>query len=130
MLADKVLEDKALAADPDLRTNVERVKRRPETDARVAAVFAATDEATLTGKLVAADIAFARVNDTALLAQHPHLRRIEVATPSGPVSYPAPAARGAGEQRRYGPVPALGEHTAGIRAEFMPMEKIGQIVRR
>jgi len=26
----------------------------------------------------------------------------------------------AGEPRRYGRVPALGEHTASIRAEFMP----------
>jgi hypothetical protein len=39
-------------------------------------VFAATDEAALTKKLLAADIAFARVNNTAALAQHPHLRRI------------------------------------------------------
>jgi formyl-CoA transferase len=81
VLAERVLEDKALAADPDFASNVERVKRRRETDARVAAVFAATDETTLTDKLATADIAFARVNDTALLAHHPHLRRIEVATP-------------------------------------------------
>jgi len=33
--------DKALAADPAFATNVERVKRRGETDARVAAVFGA-----------------------------------------------------------------------------------------
>jgi crotonobetainyl-CoA:carnitine CoA-transferase CaiB-like acyl-CoA transferase len=58
-----------------------------------------------------------------LLAQHPHLRRIAVVTPSGLVSCPAPAARCAGERRRYGRVPALGEHTAGIRAEFMLKEK-------
>jgi itaconate CoA-transferase len=123
VLAERVLEDKALAADPNFASNVERVKRRRETDARVAAVFAATDEATLTDKLVAADIAFARVNDTALLARHPHLRRIEVATPSGSASYPAPATRRAGEQHRYGRVPALGEHTTSIRAEFTPKEK-------
>ena len=110
-LAEKVLGDKALAADPDFATNVERVKRRAATDGRVQAVFGATDEATLTGKLAAADIAFARVNDPALLAAHPHLRRIDVATPSGMVSYPAPVARRGGEPRRYGAVPALGEHT-------------------
>ena len=101
-------------------TNVERVKRRADTDGRVQAVFGATDEVTLTRKLAAADIAFARVNDTALLAAHPHLRRIDVATPSGPVSYPAPAARRDGEPRQYGAVPALGEHSESIRAEFAP----------
>ena len=65
VLAERVLGDKTLAADPNFATNVERVKHRRETDARVAAVFGATDEATLTEKLVAAEIAFARVNDTA-----------------------------------------------------------------
>jgi itaconate CoA-transferase len=120
VLAEKVLGDKALAADPAFATNVERVKRRAETDARVAAVFGATDEAALTQKLAAADIAFARVNATADLAVHPQLRRIDVATPSGTVSYPAPPARTDAAPRRYGAVPALGEHTAKIRAEFLP----------
>jgi itaconate CoA-transferase len=118
VLAEQVLGDRALAEDKDFATNVARVKRRRETDARVACVFAGTDEATLTEKLAGADIAFARVNDTALLARHPHLRRIDVATPSGKVSYPAPATRHAGERQGYGRVPALGEHT--VRAEFMP----------
>src|SRR5215510_5260692 len=123
-LAARVLGDKALAADPAFATNVERVKRRAETDGKVQAVFGATDEATLTQKLAAADIAFARVNDTALLATHPHLRRIDVATPSGTVSYPAPAAQRDGEPRRYGAVPAAGEHTAKVRAEFMPKPSV------
>jgi formyl-CoA transferase len=119
VLAERVLDDKALAADPAFATNVARVARRGETDGRVAAVFGAADEAALTATLAAADIAFARVNDPALLAVHPHLRRIEIATPSGSVSYPAPAARSDGVPRHYGPVPALGEHGDRIRAEFL-----------
>ena len=120
VLAEKVLDDRALAADPAFSTNVERVRRRGETDRRVQAVFGATDEAALTQKLAAADIAFARVNDTASLARHPHLRRIEVGTPSGPVSYAPPATRSDGETRRYRAVPALGEHTDRVWAEFLP----------
>jgi formyl-CoA transferase len=73
----------------------------------------------LIAKLAAADIAFARVNDPAGLAQHPHLRRIAVGTRGGVVNYPAPPARRAGETRRYGAVPSLGEHTAKVRAEFL-----------
>jgi len=119
ILAEKVLDDKALAADPAFATNVERVRRRSETDGRVAAFFAAIDVEPLMEKLAAADIAFARVNDAGLLAHHPHLRRITVGTPSGPVSYPAPAEQRASAVRPYGPVPALGEHTAQVRAEFM-----------
>jgi len=117
-LAEKVLGDAALAADPAFATNVERVKRRAETDGKVAAVFGTLDAEPLTQKLAAADIAFARVNTPAELACHPHLRRITVGTPSGPVSYPAPAEQNAAASRRYGPVPALGEHTAKVRAEF------------
>ncbi len=120
VLAEKVLGDAALAADPGFATNVARVKRRAETDGRVAAVFGALDAEVLCAKLAAADIAFARVNTPADLALHPHLRRITVGTPSGPVSYPAPAAQSAAMTRRYGPVPAVGEHTAKVRAEFCP----------
>lgn len=120
VLAEKVLGDKALAADPAFATNVERIKRRAETDARVTAVFGAMDEAALTQKLAAADIAFARVNATADLAVHPQLSRIEIGTPSGTVSYPAPPARSDAPPRRYGAVPSLGEHTEKIWAEFMP----------
>ena len=120
VLAEKVLGDAALACDPAFATNVERVKRRTETDGKVAAVFGALDADALEQKLAAADIAFARVNSPADLARHPHLRRITIGTPSGPVSYPAPAEQRAASTRRYGPVPALGEHTAAVRAEFMP----------
>jgi len=121
MLARDVLGDVALAADARFATNVERVERRAETDGRVAAVLATLDGETLVEKLVAADIAFGRVSDMAELARHPHLRRISVETSQGPVSYPAPARLRVGETRRYGPVPALGEHTEKIRAEFMPV---------
>src|SRR5262249_18827935 len=119
VLADKVLGDKALAADPAFATNVERVRRRAETDARVAAVFGSMDVEPLVERLVAADIACGRVNDTGTLGAHPHLRRITVDTPSGPVSYPAPAEQRMSAAREYGAVPALGAHTAQVRAEFL-----------
>ena len=119
VLAKHVLEDEALALDSDFASNVDRVHRRRETDARVAAVFAATDEAALTEKLAAAEIAFARVNDPGNLAQHPHLRRMTVDTPSGPVSYPAAPTLLQQEAHGRRRVPSLGEHTERVRAEFM-----------
>jgi formyl-CoA transferase len=120
VLSEHILGDAPLAGDPKFATNVERTKRRAETDARVQAVFGALDVEALSQRLAAADIAFARVNDTGLLGKHPHLRRITVSTPSGPVSYPAPPRQRVGETRRYGAVPALGEHSEKIRAEFLP----------
>jgi formyl-CoA transferase len=116
VLARDVIGNAALADDPAFATNVERVKRRGETDAQVQAAFGAMDVAALAGKLAAADIAFGRVSDMAALAAHPHLRRITVGTPSGPVSYPAPPG---GRRDGYGAVPALGEHSAKVREEFL-----------
>ena len=118
VLAEKVLGDKALAADPNFATNVERVKRRAETDGRVAAAFASLDVEPLVEKLAAADIAFGRINDLNLSGRHPHLRRITVDRPSGPVHIPAPTAIHDGAMRQYGAVPALGEHTEKVRREF------------
>jgi itaconate CoA-transferase len=119
VLAEKVLGDADLAADPDFATNLARVQRRAETDRKVAAVSSTLDAERLRQKLSQADIAFAPVNDVAALARHPHLRRITVGTPSGPVSYPAPATKRGSASERHGPVPALGEHTAKVRAEFI-----------
>jgi formyl-CoA transferase len=120
VLAARVLDNAALGDDPKFATVPKRVANRTETDGHVARAFAKIDMVPLTKKLEAADIAFARVNDTALLGKHPHLRRITVETPSGPVSMPSPAYRLAGVERHYGPVPKLGEHTDKVRAEFLP----------
>lgn len=108
-LAELFLGRPELGADPRFATNTARVANRAETDALVAAGFAARSLAEAATAIGAADIAFAAVNDMAGLSRHPHLRRITVETPNGPVSYPAPAPRVAGETRGYGPVPALGD---------------------
>ncbi len=75
----------------------------------MAEVFGALDEAELRARLTAADIAFAAVNDMEGLARHPHLRRITLDTPNGPVAVPAPAPIVMEEPRSYGRVPAIGE---------------------
>jgi formyl-CoA transferase len=118
VLAEKVLGDASLGSDPKFATVTKRVEHRAQTDAAVANVFAAHDAEPLMKKLEAAEVAFARVNDSALLSKHPHLRRISVDAPSGPVSIPAPTPQRAGETRTYGPVPALGAHTEKVRKEF------------
>jgi formyl-CoA transferase len=103
------LQRPELGRDPRFATNVDRVANRPETDGIVAEAFARMDHAEAMAVLEEADVAMASVNDMAGLSAHPHLRRITVETPNGPVSYPAPAPRVAGEARRYGPVPGLPE---------------------
>lgn len=118
VFADKVLGDASLGTNEKFATNPKRVANRAETDAIVAAVFAGHDADALAAQLEKAEIGFARVNDWELLSKHPHLRRITVGAPSGPVSTPAPAPLRANEPRSYGPIPALGEHTEHVKREF------------
>jgi formyl-CoA transferase len=95
---------------------VERVRNRTLTDKTVGDSFATMTRDALLKRLSDADIAFAEVNTMADLAVHPHLRRIEVDTPAGPVTYPAPAAIVVDAPRHYGAVPAIGDHTDIARA--------------
>ncbi|WP_297834418.1 CaiB/BaiF CoA-transferase family protein [uncultured Roseibium sp.] len=96
-----------LGTDPRFSTNVARVNNRRETDAAVGEAFAKIDAETAIRLLTDANIALASVNDMEGLSTHPHLRRITVDSPNGPVSFPAPAAIFSGEPRSYGPIPAL-----------------------
>lgn len=98
-----------MGTDPRFATNVARAANRAETDAAVAAAFAARNLAEATKAILEADVAFATVNDMEGLSNHPHLRRITVDTPNGPVSYPAPAPIFVGDPRSYGRVPGLGD---------------------
>ncbi|WP_298109906.1 CaiB/BaiF CoA-transferase family protein [Bradyrhizobium sp.] len=111
-LCAEVLGQPDLPNDPRLSNMVERVRNRPLTDGIVGKSFASMTRDELLKRLADADIAFAEVNSMDDLAHHPHLRRIEVKTPNGLVSYPAPAAIFIGEPRHYGPVPAIGEQPA------------------
>lgn len=106
-LAAHFLGQPELATDQRFATNVARVANRVETDALVAAAFASRDFVEATEAILRADVAFASVNDMEGLSHHPHLRRITVDTPNGPVSYPAPAALFDDECRSYGTVPGL-----------------------
>ena len=108
VLADKVLGDASLGTNEKFATVPSRLAHRDETNTKVAAVFSAHDVEPLMKTLAAADIAFARVNDSALLGKHPHLRRITVGTPSGPASIPAPAPLRANETQDLRPDPGAG----------------------
>ena len=102
------LQQPDMAGDARFASNVARVANRAETDAMVAAMFASLDADKARTRLIKADTGFAAVNDMAGLSSHPHLRRITVDTPNGPVSFPAPSAQVMGEERVYGAVPGLG----------------------
>ena len=109
-LCAEVLKQPDLPNDPRLANISERVRNRQLTDKIVADVFGSLNRDELLQRLDDADIAFGEVNSMADLTVHPHLRRIEVDTPKGVVTYSAPAPIFVGEPRTYGPVPAIDEH--------------------
>jgi formyl-CoA transferase len=119
-LCTKVLGRPEFATDPRFATSPARTANRAATDGMVAEHFARHGVDELAHQLEAAQIAFARVNDVHAILRHPHLRRLSVASPNGPVQIPAPAARVLGETApEFGPLPALGEHTNKVRKEFL-----------
>ena len=118
-----VLGDAALTTDPRFAGHPARLANRPAMDALIVDAFATHDMESLAEALRAAGIAFGRLNDVAGLSAHPQLRRAAVETPAGPVAIVAPPARhddgaGEGHSRPLRPVPALGEQSEAIRAEF------------
>ncbi len=110
-LCAEVLDQPALPSDPRFASMVERVRNRALTDKTVADSFATMMRVDLLKRLGDADIAFGEVNTMADLAVHPHLRRIEVDTPNGKITYAAPAVIFVGEPRHYGAVPGIGQHS-------------------
>lgn len=120
VLCRKVLGAPELATDPRFATNPARLANRAETDGLVARYFAKHDVEELSKQLEAAEIAFARVNEVVDVLRHPHLRRVSVPSPNGPVAMPAPPARFTGEDAEaFGALPALGAHTEAVRREFL-----------
>jgi itaconate CoA-transferase len=112
----ELLGDKAICGRPGFDSNVARIANRVAVEGLVASAFSRLERHAAIAKLTAAGIAFGSVNDLAGLSRHSALRRSSVDTPHGPVSMVAPV----GQSTRLGRVPALGEHTATIRAEFAP----------
>jgi crotonobetainyl-CoA:carnitine CoA-transferase CaiB-like acyl-CoA transferase len=113
-----VLRSEALRTDPRFASNSERCAHRSALDAAINGVLETMPRDTLEARLRQAQVAYGALNSVADLSRHPQLRRIEVATPSGPASLPAPPCRWTGRHFRPGPVPALDEHGEMLRREF------------
>jgi len=112
------LSEPDLPERPGFESNVIRVGNRAAVDAHIGAVFATLRRDEATARLRAANTAFGLVNEVADLARHPALRRSVVATPGGEVAVVMPPVLVDGVPPVLGPVPAIGAHSAAIRAEF------------
>jgi crotonobetainyl-CoA:carnitine CoA-transferase CaiB-like acyl-CoA transferase len=112
------LDEPDLPGKPGFTVNNDRVAHRPMVDAHIQAMFATLTREDCAAKLRRANTAYGFVNDCGGLQTHPALKRAPVETERGPVQVALPAARLSDGPRPFGAVPALGQHTAAIRAEF------------
>ena len=117
-LCAEVLDKPALADDPRFHDNTARVENRPALNREIDAVFGRLAFDELVARLRAAGIAYGAINGVAELSRHPQLRRVAVEAPAGPLEVVAPPARVAGQERDFGPVPALDRDGAALREEF------------
>ena len=117
-LCELVLDEPALATQPEFASNTRRVTNRKRLEERVEASFAALPREAMIDKLTTARIAFGRLSDLDDLIAHPQNRLISVQTSAGQIEMLAPGAVINGTQQAYGEVPALGSDDAALRAEF------------
>jgi crotonobetainyl-CoA:carnitine CoA-transferase CaiB-like acyl-CoA transferase len=117
---EKVLGQFELAGDERFLSNSLRVANRSRLNHYIDQVFATLTRQEIVERLESARIAYGRISSMDDLAAHPQNRYVEVDTPVGPVRMLAPAALGNGETSELGAVPALGQHTQAVLAEFSP----------
>ena len=117
-LCTMVLNNASIASDPQFASNSLRVANRFELDAAVSRVFGDINGDIAIARLRHAGIAYGSVNEVADLSRHTQLRRVLADTPTGAVELPAQAAIVSDEPFKPSRVPALGDATKRVRAEF------------
>lgn len=118
--AGKILGDAALASDPRYATNVDRVEHMAEIESLIANVMEKIDREEAVQRLNAAGIACGRLSSMEDLSRHAQAWHVEVDTPTGPAEMMARGVRFSDSSFQPGRVPALGEQSAALRAEFHP----------
>jgi itaconate CoA-transferase len=108
--------------DERFATGSARVANRVALEREIDAVFARLTGAELESRLRRGRIAHGRRRELPDVLAHPQLtardRFAEVGTPAGPVRATLPPITVPGRAPRMDPVPALGEHTEAVLAEF------------
>jgi len=123
-LCDHVLARPELATDERFDSNMKRVRNRHDLEAEMNSVIGSLSRSQFQQRLADASIAFGNVSTLEDLSTHRALRRREVHTSTGEiVELPAHPVRWTEvpnmTDRPGSRVPALGEHTAALRNEFL-----------
>lgn len=122
IFCEKVIEQKALAVDPEFDNNTKRTANRARLRAVIVELFSKMTIAQVEQKLEDAQIANARVNEMKDVWAHPQLkarnRWTEVQSPVGLLPALLPPATNNQFDARMDPIPAIGEHTRAILKEL------------
>jgi itaconate CoA-transferase len=122
VLCEKILNRPGLISDSRFATNPSRVAHDGELTSIIENTLRDIPADQLVAALDEAGIACAELRSPAQFAAHPQLaardRWREVGIPGGPVRSLLPPVSIAGREAAMGAVPALGQHTAAIRAEL------------
>ena len=117
-LCAKALELPELATEERFASNNARVANRPALETIIQEVFSRFDRDAMAEKLEAAKIAYGRLSTMEDVKHHAQNRTVTVETPTGPVTMLAPGFLVDGKLPEFGRVPALGEDTDAVFAEF------------
>jgi crotonobetainyl-CoA:carnitine CoA-transferase CaiB-like acyl-CoA transferase len=123
VLCRDILRRGDLATDPRFAANPDRVAHNDELTAIIEDCLASRSADEVSDMLEQAGIASARLRTPEEFTRHPQLRARgrwrRVRTPGGEIDALLPPVEAAGQEPVMGPVPALGEHTEAVRAEFL-----------
>jgi crotonobetainyl-CoA:carnitine CoA-transferase CaiB-like acyl-CoA transferase len=121
-LCEHVLGRPELATDPRFCTNPRRVEHRAELTRLLEAALAGLSAQEVSELLEQVGIANARMRTMAEFGEHPQLearvRWRDVDSPVGPVRSMLPPVTVAGREAAMLPIPAVGQHSEALRAEF------------
>jgi len=121
-LCSGVLGQPHLAQDPRFARNSRRVENDAELRVLLEEALSGLSAEQVTERLDEIGIANARLRTMREFAEHPQLtardRWREVDSPAGPVRSLLPPVTVTGREAAMGAIPALGEHTDALRAEF------------
>jgi crotonobetainyl-CoA:carnitine CoA-transferase CaiB-like acyl-CoA transferase len=113
-----VLMQPDLPKNPLFATNVARLENRPALDAIIEGVMSDVSRTDVRARLDKAGVPYGAINSVKDLINHPQLKRIPVPLGDGSFDTVAPPAQFVGDEISFRPVPALGQNSAEIRAEF------------
>ena len=117
-----VLARPDVAGEPRFATNPSRVEHNDVLTTVIEQALSTMATAHVTDRLDVVGIAHARLRTMDEFAEHPQLaardRWRDVDSPGGPVRVLLPPVTVPGRTAAMGPIPAVGQHTEAVRAEF------------